>query len=886
VTWARATAVAGACSLVVAGACAGPARAASARVHLSRAARAGGRAAPAARAPGADPPPPSSARALRQATAPAGPPLTGPGAAAPAAGEAAAAGAEADPLVDNGLSSPLCSPSQARGELSQAAQRNCETSGFVAAQAPTGNYGLDVHIDTGVLGLSEGGLLSVVQDVAIQPVWMALVWAVHALIVVLQWAFTLELLDSAGAGAVGAGLRHVQASFTLPWLALTLALAAVVTAYTGLVRRRVGEAVVSASVMLAMIAASLAIADDPAGTIGLVGAWANGASLGTLSVVTGGGGESREAALAASAEAIFASAIETPWCYLEFGDVAWCEQPGRLDPRLRAAGLQIAATELSLAHCQGPLEGGACPSIGRRARALTTSARLLRGARTNGQLFLALPTNGPERNSINRGGSLLRVLCGSADATACTSATASEAEFRTNRGTWPRFGGLLLIVAGAGGLLLLLGFIIARLLAAALLSLLLLLLAPAVALAPALGEGGRELFRRWAAGLLAAVALKLVFAFLLGAVLVVAGVLGSLRGVGWWTQWLLTSAFWWGAFMHRHVARGFARSGHVHARADVRPPTLGRRAREMFDTPRTVFAAQRALRRPAKPGRELAGGGAAAVPRERAAGELAAQVARVRDSAGAEAAQAQRDAPALQRTLASRRQQLARVERASADAHARGDTRRAALLDVRAGRLGREIAAVNETLALAAGGTDRTHRGTDRDGVARVSAHELSLRKQSAELLDAQAALPAASSRAAAAGRRDYPALAGLAGYSAGEYRALLPRAQREARLQIDRELAKRRALTAMTGDLVAPVHQRRVTARERARAMRAYETQLAGTVRAAGTELPDAHSERTSIDRWRAEGRRNERRAESRVMEDLRAVRDRRKRQLGFDNE
>ena len=74
--------------------------------------------------------------------------------------------------------------------------------------------------------------------------------------------------------------------------------------------------------------------------------------------------------------------------------------------------------------------------------------------------------------------------------------------------TWSRMGGLLLIVGGALGMLLLFGFIAVRLLGAAMFSLLYLLLAPAMVLAPALGEGGREVFRRWAARLLGGGRLK------------------------------------------------------------------------------------------------------------------------------------------------------------------------------------------------------------------------------------------------------------------------------------------------------------------------------------------------------------------------------------------
>src|SRR5581483_5573045 len=101
-------------------------------------------------------------------------------------------------------------------------------------------------------------------------------------------------------------------------------------------------------------------------------------------------------------------------------------------------------------------------------------------------------------------------LCGNTDASNCRGATAAQADFRSNGGTWARLGGLALICAGTAGMLLLVGFVTLRLLTAAVLSLLLLLLAPAMVLTPAFGDGGRDLFRRWGAQLLGAVAAKLV----------------------------------------------------------------------------------------------------------------------------------------------------------------------------------------------------------------------------------------------------------------------------------------------------------------------------------------------------------------------------------------
>ena len=142
-----------------------------------------------ARAKAADAPP-SHARPMTGAKSAPSAPALGVGSggvssssADEAEGSDASVQGESDPLVGNGLGSPLCKGALGGG-LSAAGRRDCETSGFVAAPAPTGDYGIDVHIDVGVLGgFSTGGMLSAVQDLFVTPLWMALVWAVHALVV-------------------------------------------------------------------------------------------------------------------------------------------------------------------------------------------------------------------------------------------------------------------------------------------------------------------------------------------------------------------------------------------------------------------------------------------------------------------------------------------------------------------------------------------------------------------------------------------------------------------------------------------------------------------------------------------------------------------------------
>jgi hypothetical protein len=495
------------------------------------------------------------------ATAPSGPPLTSPGEAGGAEGAAGVPSTEGDQLVENGLSSPLCGGASASA-LSSAAQSNCQTSGFVGGPAPTNNYDLDVNIDTGALGLGNGQLLSVIQDVFVAPIWEGLVWLMRALVVMLQWCYALELLGGSTTSGLRSSLGEAQASFTEPWLALVLAASSVLALYNGLIRRRVGETLGQALLTIAMMALGLWLIADPLGTVGTVGQFANQASLGTLGAVAQGTTADAPRTLGDSMRALFADAIEAPWCYLEFGDVRWCSDPAMLEPRLRKAAANLIASEQAKLGCQQTSAESRCRSSEEgSALAVEHASELVRGADTNGALFLAFPANGPERNSAKASDSLLHVLCQSENDGKCEGATAAQAEFRSGGGTFPRMLGVVLIAVGVLGMAMLFGLIAIHLLASALLSLFMLLLAPFAVLVPALGDTGRALFSGWLTRLLGSVCSKLVFSFLLGALLTMQRMLTSLQQLGWWTQWLLISAFWWVVFCKRHQALAFVRSG-------------------------------------------------------------------------------------------------------------------------------------------------------------------------------------------------------------------------------------------------------------------------------------------------------------------------------------
>jgi hypothetical protein len=837
------------------------------------------------------------------ARAPSKPPLGSGGTGMTPEQEASASASPSggDPLVDNGLVSPLCDKG-AHAELSQAGERNCRSSDFEAAQAPTGDYAFDVHINTGVS--NWGNYLSASVQNAAQWGWMLLVAIVHGVIVMLEWSYTVDLLESSAMRAVTKGLSETQATFTRPWLVLALAVAAVLATYHGIVRRQVSETLGQVVLMGVMMLGGFWVIVNPLGTVGALGAWANQASLGTLGAVVAGTPGAPDRTLAESMESVFSGTIGGPWCYMEFGNVRWCSDPERRDSRLHTAALQIAAMDQA--------------TIGPQ------SAELLRRAKTNGELFLALPANGEQRNAINPYGpfkleqGLFNVLCGGSEEP-CHGPTAGEAEFRTQHGTAARVVGLFLIWIGVLGMVLLLGYLALHLLGAAIASLFLLLLAPAAVIAPALGDSGRGVFRRWAAWLLGAVCSKLIFSFLLGVVLLMQQTLMKLTVFGWWAQWLLVSAMWWGAFCKRHQVLGFVHGEHRSGHASGSLLRHARRAREkLHHSPPLVPGAKWVkgkLRTPppsVEQRRKLAQAGLA-----RAKGIADGQVGRTLEREYADAHALVRAAPQTEARISTKQAQLEQTQGEHAAARAKateaGKARKAALTDrkvassperegkaaqfgaeeqsqqERAAKLQRRMSRLRGEIAGDQGSLAAA-RQTVQDGAqTKQTAGDVYTRAQAekrARFLDAQAAL--------APGERDYSGAAGIADYGRREYEALDARGQQVARREIDQELAVRKGANVAARE-VAAGGEGSLGRREQKKLHQQFGEALEQEVKAEGHELPASlkpRPKRPSFDAqvqdWRDAGRSGGAGSGdrpiggSRVMRDAHEVVAGRKRQLG----
>jgi hypothetical protein len=726
-------------------------------------------------------------------------------------------------LADNGLHSPQCRRGAASA-IQAGVARDCQITGLAFAQAPIDHYSFDVYADTSLSVL--GTVKLVVQEILLTPAWIALVWLVHAVAVALEWCFSIDLLDSSTAGPIATALRSTQHAFSDPWMAGALAVAGVAAAYRGLVQRRVADSLAEAAALLGMIALGLWLIADPAQTIGRLDREVNAASLGAVAAFSSGSPDLAEPKFERGLGDLFSETIQAPWCYLEFGDVGWCRERSRLDPRLHTAAQQIitrgpiavtcgSSGVTGLVHCGH--------AVGDPAEA-SREVALLRGVHTNGDIFLAFPNDAPLRNSVSTSGSLLTALCGSSDLATCQGATVAQAQFRGSGGTWTRAGGLLFIVLGTAGMLALFAFLAFRLLGAALLTVFYLLLAPVAVLSPAFGEGGRAAFRGWAARLGGALGAKLLYSVLLGAALLMVRLLTSMSALGWWTEWLLVTAFWWLVFIHRHrlLELGSPR-GRPSARAHAGEAVMvgrtlgrfaswpqrhgGRRGRGSLDGVGRTASERDSSRPPfGKPFGPLEPGGSSSrdgrVASSRRHGAAAGGRGEDPVLRGEQAnlllegehrlavAHAQ-GADKRGREAAGLRERAQRLGVAASQAGERGDRRVAVVSGLRASSL---TARADHADGLARHAAERASRGSTLERATGL-VHDERDRTRAHAWLDAQTQLRRGVSpgpRSPSDLYRDYPRLAPLAGLTTAQYAALEPGPRRRARLAVDRELARR----------------------------------------------------------------------------------------------
>jgi hypothetical protein len=466
-----------------------------------------------------------------RAPAPA-PPPTDPAVMQPAGEDSTADAAYGDPSRALGATSPSCAYA-----LDAESRRACRASGSPGQPHPLSAYGIDVRVG---FSLTDPGktFMSALQSLG-AGLWIGLLYLIKAVLLLLEWAFSLDLTSQAMPSIRRTLARLHGQVFGEPWLLLAITLTGLWGMWTGLIRGRTVETFGGLAATVALLICGLVVISRPAETVGRAAKLTNDAGLSVLAAGTSGDARQPRQALARAIRGIFHDTVRNPWCALEFGSVAYCDgrTGDRTHPTTAELWLQYPAQSwqrdrLHAAMKPDKKDGGLQP-IG--------IAKGLLGLDDDRKL--------PD------------------DITRLVDKDRERARLQEAGGTFPRLALLGTVAFGVLGAVALFAYLGLRLLLAAAMTLLLLLIAPAMLIAPALGQRGRATFVAWGQRLIGAILAKLVFAVFLTIVLAASQVFTSLD-IGWFGTWLLLGAFWWGVFLKRDELIGYVSAGVPEQRGD------------------------------------------------------------------------------------------------------------------------------------------------------------------------------------------------------------------------------------------------------------------------------------------------------------------------------
>lgn len=432
---------------------------------------------------------------------------------------------QADPLRDLGAGSPSC-----RFGLDGPARAACRASGSVLHDHPLSSYGLDVRAGWSVT--DPGKSFSIALQSVGSALWTGLMFLLKGVLLLLEWAFALDLTAEAMPEARGTLDRLQRDAFGEPWLLMGISVAGLWGIWNGLVRMRAVETMAGLAATLALFVGALVIVTRPAQTVGWAAATTNDAALGVMAAGTTGTTADRHGALADAMRAVWVGTVHQPWCALQFGSVEHCTK-----------------------------------TTGDRERP------------TVGDVWLSYPAQSWQRERLFRltkdgnqddDGGVLDSLDITGDDRQLDDDVARLIEKKPERigmqeagGTFPRLALLAMVTIGLLGAAALFAYLGLRLLLAASMTLLLLLIAPAMLIAPGFGESGRATFLVWLKRLAGAIVAKLVYAVFLTVVLAAARVFLALE-IGWFGTWLVLASFWWGVFLKRNELIAFVAAGVPH----------------------------------------------------------------------------------------------------------------------------------------------------------------------------------------------------------------------------------------------------------------------------------------------------------------------------------
>jgi hypothetical protein len=376
---------------------------------------------------------------------------------------------------------------------------------------PIDNYGLDEQVQFGIT--HPGNVFDKATQWIIQSIWQLVLYVFNGVMVMLQWAFTNNLLQSS-MSKLGERLQTLREHIDTPWGLAAVAALSLWGIWNGLIRKKSIDTVRGLAISLLCMVGLLVVIGNPGGTLGQVTNTADGASTEMLNSITSGKVSQPQQSVGSTEASLFKSVILQPWCALQFGDISYCEsKPGNMRESVADTWLEAPPdSEWRTYLWQVTSSEDEASSLG----------------------FSANPPSGKVDLASTH------ELAGNADKVSMIS----------SGNVMPRLGLLMLILVGVVGAICLFCYLAIRLLMAALFVLVLVMFAPAMFLVAALGESGRASVVAWATRLLGAILTKVVFALFL-AVIVEASNLVTELNLGFFPTWIVFIAFWWGVLLKR-----------------------------------------------------------------------------------------------------------------------------------------------------------------------------------------------------------------------------------------------------------------------------------------------------------------------------------------------
>ncbi|MGH3995369.1 MAG: hypothetical protein ACRDSN_23245, partial [Pseudonocardiaceae bacterium] len=195
-----------------------------------------------------------------------------------------------------------------------------------------GHYTLDHHfsaVEAGVLsGIDADGVAPTIAWFLASVLWLLTSFLAYAAITLFSFAFSLDLLDGTGGGALATVSHAVQSiyrtTFGEPWLVVAITLTGLWAIWHALVRRRYTETAGALGLSVVYLVIALAFVSQPERTIGEASRWTNAMSGAFLSLSSEGDVTSQARAKREAADQLFALLVYEPWVVLQFGGREHC----------------------------------------------------------------------------------------------------------------------------------------------------------------------------------------------------------------------------------------------------------------------------------------------------------------------------------------------------------------------------------------------------------------------------------------------------------------------------------------------------------------------------------------------------------------------------------